>query len=73
MQASEKSAILSLVNDVETRWNSTLLLARRLLLLKNAVRLTLMNSTMNAEDLSNQEWELLAGVVKLLQPFEEVW
>ena len=64
--------VLSLTNDVGTRWNSLFLLMKRLLLRKNAVRLTLMNTTVNAQDLTNTEWDLLEAVAKFLEPFDDV-
>ena len=66
------NSILALVNDVDTRWMSVLLLCRRFLALKSPVRLTLMNSSVSAEDLSNKEWDLLKDTVELLEPFNEV-
>ena len=70
-----------MISDNETRWNTILLTVRRFLMLKEHIRILLVKmkeknrnsaSTFKASDLSDQEWNLLSGLVFLLEKLEEV-
>jgi hypothetical protein len=64
-----------LLQDVRTRWNSTLVCLRRLLELKEAVSLLLLTSTLPAQfahGFNNQDWDLINSLINILTPFEEL-
>lgn len=60
-----------IIQDVQTRWNSTFYMLERLLHLRRCVTIYLTeNSSLN--NLTNNQWDLLQSVLDLLRPFEEV-
>ncbi|KAI4455847.1 zinc finger bed domain-containing protein 4 [Holotrichia oblita] len=61
-----------LVQDVSTRWNSSYYMLSRLLEQKRVVSLYLTETTVNFENLSSTEWNILEKYIPLLKPFEEV-
>ncbi|GBO99152.1 Zinc finger BED domain-containing protein 4 [Eumeta japonica] len=61
-----------LVQDVCTRWNSTCYMISRLFEQKRAVSLYLAETSVNFENLSNEEWQILGKSIELLKPFEEI-
>lgn len=61
-----------LVQDVCTRWNSTYYMISRLFEQKRAVSLYLAETSVNFENLSNEEWQILVKSIELLKPFEEI-
>ena len=69
----EEGKQLNLIQDVITRWNSTFYMLERFLALKNP----LISSMANSDDydvkvdFTNENWKLLAKVVKILKCFEE--
>ena len=69
----EEGKQLNLIQDVITRWNSTYYMLERFLVLKNP----LISSMANSDDydvkvdFTNENWKLLAKVVKILKCFEE--
>ena len=69
-QASLNIAQHKLLQDVETRWNSTYIMFERLVEQQKAVNLYAINRG-GVETLTNTEWELAERVVVLLKPFYE--
>lgn len=69
-QSINDSGPLKLIKDIETRWNSTYLMLRRVLQLKEAVTraLDLMTELKNIKIC----WEDLADIVKFLKPFYDI-
>ncbi|XP_073962367.1 zinc finger BED domain-containing protein 4-like [Choristoneura fumiferana] len=61
-----------LVQDVCTRWNSTYYMISRLFEQKRAISLYLAKTSVNFENLSNEEWKILGKIIELLKPFEEI-
>ncbi|XP_055357212.1 uncharacterized protein LOC129602241 [Paramacrobiotus metropolitanus] len=61
-----------LICDVSTRWNSTLLMVRRLLELKDCVRKVIVDANLKVSDLSPLEWKILEGVDLLLGKFDTI-
>ncbi|XP_033173496.1 zinc finger BED domain-containing protein 1-like [Drosophila mauritiana] len=62
---------LKLIQDVSTRWNSTFKMLERLVVLKDALILTL--STLRSElNLSQNEWAIVEELLPILKPFMEV-
>ena len=59
-----------LVQDVQTRWNSTFYMLRRILDEKRA--LTVYCADNNLEPLNLNQWTLIGSLVNLLEPFEEI-
>lgn len=66
------SSCKKLKQEVPTRWNSTYFMLQSLLSLRDGVYSTL--TLLKRDDLkfSDEDWELIAGSVELLRPFEEV-
>lgn len=71
MQILLKLPELKIKQDVPTRWNSTLKMFERLLLLKEAVMATLTNLRIDLM-LSAEDWEVIEGVIPVLQPFSQI-
>ena len=67
-QQTVKSPEHSLLQDVETRWNSTYLMLERLLEQRNAINLYSVQRG-GIDSLSVSEWALSERVVKILKPF----
>lgn len=61
-----------LLQDVRTRWNSTLVCIRRLLELKSAVVIYLLDTAAIDITFSESEWETLSRLITILTPFEEL-
>ena len=61
---------LNVVHDTPTRWNSTLYMLRRTEELKEALCLYAASQS-KIPFISNLEWKLLSGSIKLLEPYEE--
>lgn len=63
-----------LAQDVATRWNSTLIMIRSLIDLKEFVQDALRSSVIDRRDLdlNEFEWEILANAVEILKPFHEL-
>ena len=62
---------LTLVADVSTRWNSTLLFLKRLDLLKDAVQDSMVKH-LKIPSLTPGEWMIIKYVIKLLDKFNTV-
>ena len=61
---------LLLVQDVETRWNSTYLMLKRLEKLKTSVQNYVANNKFKPENiLTADEWKLVSVFNELLEPF----
>ncbi|XP_011883029.1 PREDICTED: zinc finger BED domain-containing protein 4-like [Vollenhovia emeryi] len=60
----------SLIQDIETRWNSTFLMLERLNEQKNAINLYSIERG-GIETLNNAEWELATNIIKVLKSFYE--
>lgn len=58
----------SLIQDVETRWNSEHAMMSRLVQLKDAVSLEMATSETNVSCLSASEWSAAMSLVQVLQP-----
>ncbi|KAF7634460.1 hypothetical protein Mgra_00006129 [Meloidogyne graminicola] len=61
-----------LIQEVSTRWNSSLIMVRRLIEQRKAIDDYLIENKMIDLFLSDKEWKLLEALVNLLTPFEEV-
>ena len=59
------------VQDVSTRWSSTLNMIQRLLANKDAVIQSLASHRHNVVPLADSEWNKLSGIQKLLEPWEK--
>ncbi|KAH7943153.1 hypothetical protein HPB52_005880 [Rhipicephalus sanguineus] len=61
---------LELVQDVPTRWNSEFAMLARLLKLKTAVTIDLIEND-SVQNLTNGEWRQVSAFVTFLQPVDE--
>lgn len=61
-----------LIQDVQTRWNSTYFMVDRLTLLRDAVKTSLTISERDYINLSPEEWNICSEMVKVLKPFQDV-
>lgn len=61
---------LKLKQDVVTRWNSSLSMIERMLLLKEPLSATMVSLTNSPQSLNNEEWAILEDCVPLLKPLE---
>ncbi|CAH1770014.1 6434_t:CDS:2, partial [Entrophospora sp. SA101] len=59
------------IGDVPTRWNSSYLAWTRLIKIKEFISLLANGKRLKKILLSDEEWELLKELVKILKPFEE--
>jgi len=72
--SAPRSSKRTLDADVPTRWNSTCIMLRSLLELKESVCDAFYCREVNRPelDLQDYEWEMLSGLVNILAPFEEI-
>lgn len=63
---------LKLIMDVATRWNSTLDMFERLLVLQEPLVATLGMLHNPVENLSEYEWQVLPQIIQVLKPFKEL-
>ncbi|XP_066585487.1 zinc finger BED domain-containing protein 4-like [Prorops nasuta] len=63
--------VKKLIQDVDTRWNSTYYLLERLLEQKQAINLYIIDKP-DISDLTYHQWELINNILNLLKPFEEI-
>lgn len=70
MQKLLKKPEHKLVQEVETRWNSTFYMLSRLLEQKDCVVASLSALGSNIEIPRSHDWTVLSGVLEVLQPFE---
>ena len=71
---TEKRKCLLLLQDVVTRWNSTYLMLQRFLLLQPVIRALLQEEDWQKKldvNLSNNDWNLMEKIVKILEVFFE--
>ena len=61
----------ALIQDVSTRWNSTLLMIERLLKHRNAVIAVLENAKTTVAVLTENEWEKLRCIAAILEPCKD--
>ncbi|KAG8237098.1 hypothetical protein J437_LFUL015465 [Ladona fulva] len=64
--------LLKLKQEVATRWNSTLIMLRRLLEVKTSLTLALTCLPRSPPALTNRQWEILEDCIPLLNPLEEL-
>ena len=62
----------SLIQDVETRWNSTYYMLARFTELQQEVKITLALLNKNLPIISEEEWSALSELYPILKPFEEI-
>ncbi len=62
--------ILGPLRDVPTRWNSTLKMLQRALLLRKGLDATCSNREWRYSEITEEEWKLIEEAVELLKPFE---
>nr|XP_022901763.1 zinc finger BED domain-containing protein 1-like [Onthophagus taurus] len=63
---------LKVKQDVSTRWNSTLIMAERLLAIKDPLSAAITSLPRAPEFITATEWDLLIDVVSILKPFEKI-
>ncbi|KAJ8933556.1 hypothetical protein NQ314_013930 [Rhamnusium bicolor] len=61
---------LKFKQDVSTRWNSSLLMIQRMVLLKEPLSATMVSLPNCPQSLNNEEWSILEDCALLLKPFE---
>ena len=61
---------LAVKQDVRTRWNSTLIMLKRMAELKEPLLMYSQNGKI--KQITNQEWKTIESVIKVLQPFEKI-
>ena len=61
-----------LIQDVETRWNSSLYMLQRIVEQEEAIRTTLCLLNRNDLVISCEDVEVITGIVEILEPFEAV-
>jgi len=71
LQDRLKKPILKVIRDTPTRWNSTLHMLKRTEELKESLCLYAASKS-KIPFLSNLEWMILSGCVKVLEPYEEI-
>ncbi|XP_047112060.1 zinc finger BED domain-containing protein 4-like [Schistocerca piceifrons] len=73
-QKSGKVNIKKLIQDLSTRWNSTLFMLERIVELSEAVKITvaLCKRPTELPSQSNDEWEICSELCSNLKPFEQV-
>lgn len=72
MQLQMKLPELKLIQDVSTRWNSTLHMIERLLLLREPLSAVVSSLPTGPPFLSATEWEMLSDWVPVLKPVEKM-
>ncbi|CAG9129863.1 unnamed protein product [Plutella xylostella] len=63
---------LRLIQDVETRWNSTFYMLRRFVQLQEAVRATMALVDRDLPQITADDWKVYQELVLVLRPFEEL-
>ena len=66
------SQCLTLIQDVPTRWNSTFLMADRILALMPSLKHILVDMTIAGVNFQADDWKLLSQVVEVLRIFHDV-
>lgn len=66
---SDKKKPLKLLQDIDTRWNSTYQMIARLLEIKSAVIATLKSHQKTDILLDSEEWKAVAQILTTLEPF----
>ncbi|XP_049946251.1 E3 SUMO-protein ligase ZBED1-like [Schistocerca serialis cubense] len=64
--------VKKLVQEVPTRWNSTLCMLERIVEIKDAVKTSLALSTVDFEQLTDEEWNICSELGFVLKPFAQV-
>lgn len=72
MQRQMGLSELKVKQDVSTRWNSTLLMIERLILIKEPLSAVITSLAKAPEFLGAAEWELLCDWVPILKPMEQM-
>lgn len=62
---------LKLLQEVETRWNSTLYMLQRLILLEDAVKSTIALIDKQLPSISQREWLIIKNLCLILKPFDD--
>lgn len=70
IQTQVKLPILKVLQDVSTRWNSTVIMARRLLHIREPICAALSHFPKAPESLDASEWQVLSDCVAVLEPLE---
>ncbi|KZS02086.1 Uncharacterized protein APZ42_001015, partial [Daphnia magna] len=67
-------SLIVLTQDVATRWNSSLIMIRSLIDLREFVQDALRSPVIDRRDLylDDFEWEIIANAVEILKPFDEL-
>ncbi|KAG5872831.1 hypothetical protein JTB14_024985 [Gonioctena quinquepunctata] len=60
-----------LIQDIQTRWNSTYYMLERLLEQKKVISIYILDNP-DLTDLTFHQWDLVQKLINLLQPFEEI-
>ncbi|XP_047004627.1 zinc finger BED domain-containing protein 4-like [Schistocerca americana] len=64
--------VKKLVQEVPTRWNSTLYMLERIVEIKDAVKTSLVLFTVDFEQLTDEEWNICSELCSVLKPFAQV-
>lgn len=60
---------LKLIQDVSTRWNSSLLMLERLVKLKEPLTCVIMSLNNSPEIIFPAEWKIIEDIIPILKPF----
>lgn len=71
-QIKEQLSVRKLIQDVDTRWNSTFMMCERLVEQRKAIQVYLTRYDNRTLDLNENEWKLISKFKMLLQPIDEV-
>lgn len=72
IQAELNLPTKKLVQDVQTRWNSTFYMLQRIREQKRALNIYIADNNLDSLSLTANQWALIEPLINLLEPFEEI-